>query len=133
MDNSTKNIREFYKALSFLFYAIAISDKHFVDKEKLKIIELVKKHWTIKTKEFDSVEYIYSVLRKLILDQIDEDLAYAYFQSFFQLNPDLFPIEIRHKIMDSAYDIANSYAKKNKSEVLLLSRIHQLMFEKNKK
>jgi hypothetical protein len=129
MNTSKTQHVEFYKALSFLFYAIAISDKHFVDKEKIKIIDLVKKDWNIKSKEFDSEEYIYSILRKLILDEIDMELAYVYFKSFFQLNPTLFPDKIKHKIMDSVYEIATTYAKKNKSEVQMLSRVHQLMFE----
>ncbi len=131
MENSKPTNIEFYKALSFLFYAISAADKSIVNKEKLKIIELVNKHWEIKTSDLESKEYIYTILRKLILEQTDADLAYAYFKSFFHLNPDLYPLDLRKKIMDSAYEIASSNAKRNKSEVGVLSRLHQLMFENN--
>lgn len=131
MENSKTSNIEFYKALSFLFYAIAAADNKIVDKEKIKIIELVNRHWEIKTPDFESKEYIYSILRKLIIEQTDAYLSYAYFKSFFQLNPSLYPFEIRKKIMDSVYEIAHSNAKKNKSEVGVISNVHRLLFENN--
>ena len=126
---STTYTPEFYKSLSSLFYSIAASDKNIVPKEKLKIIELVEKYWSAKKEDFDSKAYIYSELKSLIQSKLNKEIAFDNFKSYFQENQSIFSFDLRKNIMNSAYEIANAFAKRNKSELLLLSKLHMLLFE----
>lgn len=120
---------DFYKTLSCLFFSIAASDKHIVNKEKRKIIELVDRYWLIKKGDLDSKTLIYSELKSLIASGFNNDKAFENFQLYYKKHQDLFSYDLRKKIMDSAYEIASAYAKRNKSELLLLSKLHLLLFD----
>jgi hypothetical protein len=127
---STTYTPEFFKNLSCLFYSISASDKNIAGKEKRKIIDLVERYWTSNKDDFDSKAYIYSELKRLIESRFNSEVAFDNFKSYFQKNQSMFSFELRKKIMDSAYEIANAFAKRNKSELLLLSKLHLLLFEK---
>ena len=126
--SSTIYTPEFYKSLSYLFYSIAASDKNIVSKEKRKIIELVEKYWSVKKDDLDSKTLIYSELKKLIGSKFNKEIAFDNFKDYYQNNSAVFSFELRKNIMDSAYEIANAFAKRNKSEVIILSKLHLILF-----
>jgi uncharacterized tellurite resistance protein B-like protein len=120
---------DFYTFLSSLFYAIAASDHTISRKEKEEIIRLVDEHWAIKNENINSKEIIYASLKKLIFEKVDVENAFKQFASYFNQNPELFPSTVKETIMTCSYDIANAYARRNKSELVLLSRLHCLLFD----
>lgn len=119
---------EFYSHLARLFYAVALADKTISRKEKEEIIRLVNVYWTRDSNAFNDKEVIYTHLRQLIADKIECTAAYESFKSYYIKNLDSFDAPLREQIMDSAYDIANATAKRNKSELTFLNRLHRLLF-----
>ena len=121
---------EFFTHLSYLFYAIAASDKNISRKEKEEIISVVDKNWYKKNGSINSKEIIYSTLKKLIAEKTKSESAFEAFLDYQKANPSLFDPTIKKMVMESAYDIANSYAGRNKSELLFLSKLHQQLYPK---
>jgi sulfur relay (sulfurtransferase) DsrC/TusE family protein len=119
---------EFYTHISYLFYAIAASDKNISRKEKEEIIRVVDENWNVKNTSVNSKEIIYSTLKKLISEKINSASAFDLFIKYQKSNPAQFSLAVNKVVMDSAYDIANSYAKRNKSELYYLSQLHQHLF-----
>lgn len=119
---------DFYTHISYLFYAIAASDKNISRKEKEEIIRVVDKNWNVNNASINSKEIIYSTLKKLISEKVNSASAFDLFIKYQKSNPEQFNLAIKKTVMDSAYDIANSYAKRNKSELYYLSQLHQHLF-----
>lgn len=120
---------EFYNHLAHLFYAIASVDNSITRKEKEEIIRLVDEYWSQENSEQKSKEIIYNCLKKLIADKTDNTKAYEGFKNYFLENITSFDKKVKEKVMDSVYNIANATAKRNKSELILLNRLHQLLFK----
>ena len=118
----------FFAHLSYLFYAIAASDGHIPRREKEEIIRLVDIYWTIKNTNFNSRDIIYENLKLLIFEKTDKHIAFENFKIYYLENKELFPSLVKEKVMESAYEIANSYARRNKSEVLFLHLLHTLLY-----
>lgn len=118
---------EFFAKLAHLFYAIAMTDGKMVLEEKRKIKEQVELDWAGKNMQSDSAEIIYRTMRTLIKNNMDGELAFEIFQTFFTQNRDLFTDDIRIKIMKSSDRIAMAYAKRNKSELIQLAKLHILL------
>jgi hypothetical protein len=126
-DLPSQNI-DFFTYISFLFYAIAASDKEISRKEKEEIMRVVDKHWNIKNTILSSKEIIFSTIKKLISEKTSAASAFDAFIEYLEANQTLFDTTIKKMLMESAYDIANAYAKRNKSELLYLSQLHQHLF-----
>lgn len=120
---------EFYSHLARLFYAVAFADKTISRKEKEEIIRLVNVYWTRDSNAFNDKEVIYTHLRQLIADETECTAAFESFKNFYIKNLDSFDALLNEKIMDSAYEIANATAKRNKSELTLLAQLHHLLFK----
>ena len=120
------HMRIFYENLAYLFYAVAMADGKIMVEEKRKIIEYVKKYWSHRLFTSDSDEIIYATLRTLIKEETISEDAYIVFKSFFLDNKKLFSVELRKKIMETSNGIAMSYSRKNKSELILLTKLHTL-------
>lgn len=121
-----------YTQLANVFYAVGQADGQFVKEEKLKVIELVKDHWNTDSQE-KPASIIYEQLKKLGDQQTTADEAFDQFKSFFQKNKADFPKEMRLQLYNDAQKIALTYAGRNKSETVMLSRLkHLLEEEKNK-
>jgi uncharacterized tellurite resistance protein B-like protein len=119
---------EFYSHLAHLFYAVALADKTITRKEKEEIIRLVDVYWTSDSNSINGKEIIYTHLRQLIANKVECTAAYDSFKNYYIKNLNSFDAPLREKIMDSAYDIANATAKRNKSELTFLNRLHRLLF-----
>ena len=129
MATSKVHSADFYSHLAHLFYAIASVDHSITRKEKEEIIRLVDELWSAKNSELNSKEIIYSCLKKLIIDKTENQKAFESFKNYFLENLARFDDKLKEKVMDSVYNIANATAKRNKSELLILSRLHQLLFK----
>ena len=118
---------EFYQNLASLFYAVAAVDGKIMLQEKYRIKELVDEDWSFKSENWDSQEIIFSTLRNLIVDEYDKEKAFLNFYEFFLANKSNFSTKIRNKILDTSDKIAVSFAGRNKSESVLISRLYFLM------
>lgn len=117
---------DFYRRLAHLFYAFAAADRHIVIEEKRRIVTDVECYWDFHTTTFDSKEIIFKTMRKIIVGELDKDLAFASFAEFYKDNKDAFSTETKIKIKDSANAIIRSFAGANKSELTMLSQLHLL-------
>lgn len=120
---------EFYRHLAHLFYAIAMADKKMVVDEKRKIVAYVKKYWVAEAVSKNNEEIIYATLRELIKAKLGSDRAFKAFKIYFDNNPSEFPEEICKQLMETVDGIALSASKRNKSELVLLTKVHRLLFK----
>jgi len=134
LDARKKLGNEFYQNIGKLFYAIAMADHSVHMKELEKLNEVVKDHWL----EIDDVEdefgsdaafQIQSVFDWLLEYGKDEEEIYEGFEEFYMEHKILFTPMIKRLIMSTSRAIASSFGGSNKSELILLGRLH-LLFEK---
>ncbi|KKL73360.1 hypothetical protein LCGC14_2075700 [marine sediment metagenome] len=123
---------ELYQNLGKLFYAVAMADKKVVPKEVEKLKEDVRKYWL----EVDAIEdefgsdAAYQI--EIVFDwlQNEEEESQFYFDEFvdfYKEHPSRFDPKIKELILKTADDIASSFAGRNKSELILLSKLESLL------
>ena len=122
--NQTKG---YYEALAHLFYAAAMADKSFILYEKLIIIQLVESHWNVKTQNTESKEIIYDTLKELIAKKENTDNSFKTFETFFNMNSNLFTTELKSALVKTVNGIANSSSTRSKGELIILGRLHNLL------
>jgi len=120
---------QFYESLANLFYAMAMADTRIAKQEKLRIKELVEKHWSVLSPELDSSQTIYNTLKKLIRKHETKEEAFSRFKTFFLNNRELYTEEIRDKLIDNADRIALAFSGRNKSESILLYQLYKVLHE----
>ena len=134
MELSKKQVftEEFYQNIGMLFYAIAASDK-VVQAEEIKTLNnLVQKKWVPidnKTDEFGTDE-AYKI--EMVFDWLEENSpeatwAFKEFRQYKKENEGLFTLPIKQLIWETADAIAASFAGKNKSELIMLSKLKMLL------
>ncbi|TPN87082.1 hypothetical protein [Aquimarina algicola] len=119
---------EFYQKLAHLFYAVAMADKKMVIEEKRKIVLYVEKYWSHSFNKNESKEVIYETMRELIRQQTTSEDAFEVFKTYYQNRSNDFSDDLCQKIMEAADAIATSFSKRNKSELVLLTKLHNLLF-----
>ncbi len=121
------NSNSFYVKLTHLFYAVAMADKKMVVEEKRKIVSYVEKYWSHSFDKGKGKEVIYETMRELIKKQMTSEEAYEVFKSYVLSLPDGFSDDLSKKIMEAADGIATTMFKKNKSELILLTKLKILI------
>lgn len=117
----------FFEALANIFYAIAIADKRFELSEKHAIFKEINSNWSYNINSLKSSELMFEVLRHNIAQNISDELAFKNFEQYYKVNKGLFSVTTKTAIMDAVNLIASSFAKKNKSELIMLSKTQLLM------
>ncbi len=128
METSEIKPNTFYKKIAHLFYSVAMADKKIVIEEKRKIVFYVEKYWSHSFDKNDGKEVIYETLRQLIKKQETAENAFDVFKSYYHSIPNGFSKDLCQKIMEAADGIATSFSKRNKSELVLLTKLHGLLF-----
>lgn len=118
---------EFYKSLALLFYAVAMADNHTKKEEKQMIYELMLKEWSQLSNKVDSRQIVFSTLKELFEQGFDKEEAFLAFKVFYQNNQSRFSKKLVRAISHSASKIAGTFAGINKSESVLIGRLHFLM------
>jgi uncharacterized tellurite resistance protein B-like protein len=121
--------RDFYIHLACLFYAVANADKNFEKEEKKKIVQLTERFFSEAIENEKSSEVIYETMRALIQDQYTSEQTFEKFKAYFEEHKSLFTKERIHQILVTCHEIADSFSGKNKSELIILARIHHLLKE----
>ncbi|WP_231961644.1 hypothetical protein [Urechidicola croceus] len=117
----------FYQALGSLYYAIASCDSKVRKEEYNQLKKIIAQNWlqidTDKDTENYSafiIEHTFSLLNN---SKENADTCFNDFLIFKQKNPDLFTTEVNQIIWKTSNEIAMSIAGKNKSELILLTKL----------
>lgn len=118
----------FYHHLGKLFYAVAAIDKEVRDEEFSKLQQCVRDFWldlddTVDVFGEDAAYLIEIVFEGVEAFETDPQEMYQDFMQYLTSHQDLFPTKVRHRIMETAAAIAQSFAGLNKSELILLTQL----------
>lgn len=120
--------QKFYQHLGKLFYAIAASDK-VIKKEEIDTLKnIVGKQWVPIDDYQDEFGTDMAYQIEIIFDWLEENqpdalLAFEEFSDFKKEHEKLFTPGINNLILNTAEAIAASFAGKNKSELIMLSKL----------
>ena len=107
----------FYQSLGRLFYAIAASDKKVHETEIKTLKRIAKKIWT---QDMDQIEFIFDWLSK---NDEDPFICFNDFVTYKKDHEKGFTLSIKKLIWETANLISNAVSGKNKSELILLSKL----------
>jgi hypothetical protein len=120
------------KALGYLVYAVASSDKHVSDEEKKVVHDMLNREWKVLSDREDPFGVrAMDLIDKMIIQMDDLDIhsvdAFTEFQKIFDSNREQFTPEIRKFMIEICISTGTAFNRMNKSELVLLSRIEQLL------
>lgn len=123
---------DFYVHLGKLFYAVAAADKVVREQEVETLKRTVEKQW-LKMDDFKDefgTDAAYQI--EIIFDWLEENdpqpgTAFSEFEDYYKEHPSLFTPKVKQLVWKTADSIAASFAGKNKSEVILLSKLKSLL------
>ena len=122
----------FYQKIGELFYSIAAVDKIVRKSEYDALKNIVTEQWK-NLDEYedpfhtDAAHQIEVVFDWFDYEQLDANDCFESFADFYKEKPSLFNQERKELIWKTASAIANSFAGKNKSEVILLAKLKNLL------
>ncbi|AXT51071.1 hypothetical protein D1818_09615 [Aquimarina sp. BL5] len=131
--DTTENIGiTFYQNLGKLFYAIAAADKVVRTSEYVSLRNLVKSEWLAVDDledEFgaDAAFQIEIVFDWLDYSALEAEASFNEFSSFYNNHKSLFTDRIKQLIWNTSNSIANAFSGKNKSELMMLGRLHIIL------
>lgn len=122
---------KFYQNLGKLFYAVAAVDLEVNQAEINKLKEVVKKYWL----DVDDVEDAFGTDAayqiEIVFDWLNDNdnvrnskMLYEDFVKYKNEQKHLFTKKVKQLIMKTASEIAQSFAGKNKSELILLAKLN---------
>ncbi len=132
MDISQKPEILFYQKIGKLFYAIAAADKVVHEKEYEVLLQIVKSHWT-KLDDFedefhsDAAFQIEIVFGWSDYKQLKANECFEEFKDFKKEHERLFGAKRKELIWKTANTIASAFAGKNKSELIMLTKLKLLL------
>lgn len=123
---------EFYNSIGMLFYAIAASDKVVREEEIRTLKKLVKEKWVPIDNVTDEYGTDEAYRIEIVFDWLQENAPEAAwgFNEFKEYKKDheqLFTLNINQLIWETADAIAASFSGKNKSELIMLSKLKILL------
>lgn len=137
MENIRPDIaRELYENLGKLFYATAAADEE-VQKEEIRVLdEIVKKEWQPIEDSKDEFGTDLSFQIEVIFDwykdnKLSSECAFQKFVAYKREHDKLFDDHLKSLVWKTACRIAAAFPKKDRSEVLLLIRLKDLLHVKN--
>jgi len=122
----------FFQKTGKILFAIAMADKKIVPQEYEALESLIQEELKLSYLKEDEIRYINQL--KNVFDWMIEnpksiDDILAEYKEFKNENLALFTPEIKDFIYKTANRIAGSYANKNKSELIVLAKIHFILKE----
>ncbi|QED37215.1 hypothetical protein FK178_05595 [Antarcticibacterium arcticum] len=125
-------LEDLYSQLGKLFYAIAASDKRVRDEERNTLRIILENEW--KNDLVNAGEWGYNAADQIEMTfdwmDLNQPSAYAVFKEFKDFkndNEELFTPEIKQMIWKTADGIASTFAGKNKSELVMLSKLKSIL------
>lgn len=120
------------KAIGYVVYAVASADNHVSPEEKKTIHEIINEHWTILSDSEDpfgarALDFIDKMVLVLEEKHIDSEFAFDQFKEVYEVYKPEFTTDLRKFILDVCIKTGSAFNRMNKSELVLLSRIEQLL------
>ena len=127
----SEKVDVFYRQLGKIFYGVAMSDKTIREEEYLifqKHIEndWVKKNILINTNE-NSVNQIKTMFDWMNRNKVDTSIVLEDFEKYKNENYEFFTPEINESILKTANAIAGLNYNKNKSELIFLTKLENIL------
>ncbi|MBQ4915932.1 hypothetical protein J8L85_15865 [Maribacter sp. MMG018] len=131
MMNSENTGIALYENLGKLFYAVASIDGNVHTKEIEHLRSFIRSYWL----DIDEIEdefgtdaafMIETAFDWLFANETDPKESYNEFVEFYEEHKEKFTPEIKRLVMDTGNAMANAFAGKNKSELILLAKIEIL-------
>jgi len=122
--------KTFFQKTGKILFAIAMADKKLDPKEYETLQNLIHKEWRLSCLGENEIKYISqmkNVFDWLIENPKSEDEILVEYKAFKNDNLALFTPEIIDFVYKTAHQIAASYAHKNKSELVLLAKLHFIL------
>lgn len=125
----------FYSNLGKLFYAIAAADKNVTDEEIKCLKQMINTDWLflegIKDKtEVNAMRQLKITFDQLRLQKQNARDCIAEFKLFKQMNENLFTDNIKQLIWKTANLMASSFARRNKSELVMIAELSNILQQK---
>lgn len=120
------------RALGYLVYAVASSDKHVSEEEKKVVHEVLNREWKVLAdredpfgvRAMDLIDKMMIQMDELHINSVD---SFAEFQRIYDLHSEQFTPEIRKFMIEICISTGSAFNRMNKSELVLLSRIEQIL------
>lgn len=121
-----------YQHIGYLFYAVAAVDKIVDDKEIETLKLLVKDLWLDVDSASDDFGSDAAYQIEIVFDWLNEadwnsTTCYNKFENYFKAHSSQFNDATKSLIFKTALAIAESFAGKNKSELIILAKIEALL------
>lgn len=134
MKYTNKTILRFYQVLGKLFYAAAAIDKKIRKEEYEALRKSVKSQWLALDDTFDEFGTDSAYQIEIVFDWLsdkhpDPGKAIHSLHVFKEKYPELFSEKVNSMILRTASAICTSFATKNKSELVFLSRLERALEE----
>ncbi|WP_420601139.1 hypothetical protein [Flagellimonas sp.] len=132
MLNSEKIGNEFYQNLGKLYYAMAMTDGSVRPVEVKRLRKYVRQHWL----EVDGMEDEFGTDSafqiEIVFDWLQEEekegsAYFSDFETFYKEHPEKFGPKIKKLVIETADSIASSFAGKNRSEIVFLQQLKDLL------
>lgn len=123
-----------YQQIGKLFFAVAFADKKVHPNEVKKLQETYRKAWLHKDHTADEFGEEATHQIEIVFDYLMEEHGdfdamdiFDEFEEFKSAHPSFFTKNLKKRILDSAKAIADSYAGVNKSEMVTISKISEIL------
>ncbi len=126
--------KTFYESLGKLFYALAAADNIVANNEFECLTKMVKTQWVCHSKlkeKFSSASPL-KILKSFDtcrLKKYNAEKCLEEFKTFRESYPDIFTADINRQIWSTAKIMAHCFPGINKSEVIMMSKIHGILEE----
>ena len=122
----------FYQKIGELFYAVAAADKVVREVEYKALKKLVREVWSKYDDSLDDFNTRAIYQMEVVFDwfdyeRMDADACFESFENYVKEHPLLFTEERKKLIFQTANEIADSFSGKNKSELIILGKLHLLL------
>lgn len=136
MKYTAQIMEKLYQELGRLFYAVSACDKSIRKEEIDALKKIIREKWinlddTSDEFNTDTAFQIEIVFDWLLENNWDAKTALADFEKFRNEHQKLFTNELKDLILLTANKIADSFASKNKSELIFISKLQQILFNQN--
>jgi hypothetical protein len=123
-----------YQEIGKLFFAVAFADKKIHANEVKQLQETYRKAWLHKDHTADEygeeATHQIEIVFDYLLDEHEEINSMDIldeFQEFKEAHPSFFTSSLKKRILNSAIAIADSYAGVNKSELVTIAKISEIL------
>lgn len=118
------NTSTFYAQLGAIFYAIAKADNKVHPDEEVEISIQLMEHFDFTNEQENEVKEAFNNCKKSKKNSLE---IIKEFEAYYNQNKNLFSKPIKHQILDSAFHIASAHAERNKSELVLLYKLKEIL------